>query len=137
MKMSEALERVSRMYAPGCVAYYGNQTPDLWQKMHDELESSLDFSSDEAMSRVCERFVSRAQELVDWYKKNTSPPAAISIADAFHIGNEERLASLQSVRRKECYQCSTRDRIGLEAYGPDALQVRVVCPECKQKSRSA
>lgn len=138
MKVSEALEKVSQIYVPGVVKYYGKMDNDPWQQMHDDLEQIIGIQDEDIVSAACTRFVSRAQELIDRFKRDHGPSKSFDPADAFTIGNEDRHNNQWSVRRKRCALCSGGKDLTLEPVGPNALEVRVICASCKsENARSA
>jgi hypothetical protein len=137
MKAIEALEKISAKYAPGVVAYYGQLADDPWQKAHDDLQASLISKDFDVIHAAADAFYQRCSELLDHFKRNSRASKEVSLKDAFELGSPELVKAIQSVKYKECYRCQTKEGLSLEAYGPEALQVRVACPQCKAKKGAA
>lgn len=134
MRVSQALEEVSQVYVPGVVQFYDKQTPDPWQAMHDELEQIIGIQDEAIVSAACLRFVARAKELVERFKRDSTPSKSYSYADAFHSSGEVQSDNDWSVRKKRCVVCSGKDNLTLETVGKDALQVRIICKTCRTEA---
>lgn len=133
MKIGEYLDQVAANYVPGVAAYYKPLNPNPWDKAHDEFQESLQSKDLEIMLAAAQAFASRCLELIERFKRDSQPSKGVSVIDAVHMMSEERVMAHQSVKYKECYKCRTKEGLGLESYGEEALQVRVVCKACKVK----
>lgn len=131
MTFSEALEKVNQAYLPGVVAFYGKADPDPWQKAHDSFESLLIVKDPDLILAGLESFVSRCLELIDTFKKTATPARQISVADAFHIGNENKFCEMWSRKKKECFKCGSKSELQIITSPTDQLSAAVICKSCK------
>lgn len=130
MTLSQALEAVGAFYAPGVARYFGALNPDPWMQIHEDLEQTALYAP-EGVPDAADAFVRKARELVDRFRREGTPTKHVSPHDAFNMGNVEHVKAIQSVKHHECYRCGGKEKLKLEAYGPQALQVRVICEACK------
>lgn len=131
MKMTDALEVVSKMYIPGAVAHYDRMKPNPWQKAHDEFEGMILHSSGELREMACSRFIDKIRILLDRYKKNLIDIPDVSPVDAFILGDVDRVKRFQSRKNHCCFVCESTLNISL--ISNDKAQVAVVCAPCKSK----
>jgi len=132
MKISEALELVSKNYVPGVVAFYGKTQPDLWQEAHDVLEQAMltkDLSIMEAAAGV---FAHRCLGLIQKYSQFNSP-TKIQAQDAFVIGDPQKVLEQQSLEDDFCVICESKERLMPQIDPEDFTRVFLICIECKNK----
>lgn len=133
MKIGDYLDQVASAYVPGVAAYYQPLNPNPWNRAHDDFQESLKSPDFDHRLDAAKAFASRCLELIERFKRDSQPSKGVSVIDAVHMMSEERVMAHQSVKYKECYKCRTKEGLGLESYGEEALQVRVVCKACKVK----
>lgn len=133
MRVGEYLEKISAAYVPGVVAYYDRLDPSPWQQAHDDFQEALKISDWEYRRHAAKTFSEKCIDLINRFKREGRRQQEISNSDAFHLG-PAHLAAKQSAKYRECYNCRSKEKLGLESYGPENLQVRVVCSSCKGKS---
>lgn len=136
MKLSEALQSVSRIYVPGVAKYYAQLNPDPWQAAHDELENIIGVFDEAKCGPTCERFVSRCSELILRFKQEGRPSKSVSGADAFTMASRESIDAHLSRKLKRCAKCEVKT--GLDIYpvlGSDT-DVFLLCKQCALKSKA-
>lgn len=131
MRISEALEKVSQSYAPGVAEYYNRFTPDPWFEAHERFEQVILLQDDAMTAAAGEEFVAECKRLVERFQRDGKPARGVSAASALYMGDEKRVKARQSVRYQECAGCGTKENLTLQAIGPEALEVQVICRQCK------
>ena len=130
MRASRLLDEIGKFYIPGVVAYYDQSPVSPWSKAMDEYEAVLVSSQDwEVIEKAGQKCLQQARALVEHYKKH-SPPAQLTMEDAFILGDEQRVKDWQSAQRSECYLCG--EKAGLHLEPGEEGRVRVVCTEHKR-----
>lgn len=133
MTVSEALNKVGAAYVPGVVAHYDRFKPDPWQKAHDELEKLLFIQDEAIISAALEGFVSECLKLIKAFQETSVAPLRITSADAFHMGDEQRVSQWQSRRHKHCVKCERKENLTLVTDPKDPLNTLIICKECKAR----
>lgn len=135
MKFSEAIDKIAAAYVPGVVRFYEKQTPNPWSEMLEAVETLLASPDPEMQQAAAELYCRRALELIAAFKATGSRPEGIQPIDAFLMGPGGNLRAAESRRRKVCYRCEAKDGLSIEPYGPELLQVRLVCARCKESRK--
>lgn len=116
MRLSEALDRISKAYLPGVIRFYQRMKDDPWQKAHDRLEGSMllnkgakdYFEQIEISSReFCEECLSLIDKAKPFVDLNQTK---VSIPDAFWLG-EDRLKELEESTKDLCAQCGSDTQV--------------------------
>lgn len=133
MTVSEALNKVSAVYVPGVAGYYDKVIPNPWQKAHEDLERLMLLKDDAILRAGLDRFVSNCIGLIKAFESISAPAKYVSPADAFHIGDVDRVRHWQSRKQKHCYKCETKEKLTLVSDPNDPVRTLIVCKDCKQK----
>jgi hypothetical protein len=127
MKVSEALSLISEQYVPGVVSFYGSQSPDLWQRAHDDLEKVMSLC-DHAMNEIAaQRFHDQCIDLIQKFRASNSPSKAVSPVDALNMSDPDRISRYQSVKRKRCIHCGRGEKLKIQNVGKTEIQL--VCAD--------
>jgi hypothetical protein len=130
VRVSEALNAVSRIYVPGVAKYYDALKPDPWFAAHEELEKVMLEGDQAAIESAADRFVARMTELVERFKREGAPSKGVSAADGLFMGDDKRVRGWQSRKAKECVQCGTKEKLKLMSNPKDKVDVVVICHDC-------
>lgn len=136
MKFSEAIVQVAAIYSPGAVQYWASQPKDLWAEMLDGVEALLKSPDPDTREAAADLYVSRARELLDAFRASGKAVGAPQPIDAFLMGPGGAFRASESRRKKHCYRCQSKEKLSIEACGPEQLQVRLVCEQCKRTRRT-
>lgn len=135
MKVSEALEQVSKMYVPGVVAYYGKMRPDPWEQVLSDFEKIMQSHNQDLIEAAAERYVSRSCELIRQFKENQIVSKRVTPMDGFAMGSEQRVEAWTSRKDRACL-CGEKKNLKIIAMNDGSHGVKVVCGKCEW-SRSA
>ena len=130
MTFTQAIETVNSRYVPGVVAYYGKQTPDPWELAHSDLEKLASIMDEQTLTPGLERFVERCTALIGRFKSEHGATTSISAADAFAMGDENRVRNHFSRKRKECVKCGGKEALKIVPVPSHATDVMVICGAC-------
>jgi hypothetical protein len=131
MKPSQALEAVSKIYAPGVAKFYMQMQPDPWLAVHEDLDRVMMLKDEDLSAVAADRFVERCTQLVEQFKSGGVTQKGLSSADAMFMTDEKRFRQQQSVKYRCCVRCGSTEKLSLQPTGKEALQVQVICHECR------
>lgn len=130
MKVSEALEAVSKFYVPDCAGHYARIKSDPWLAAHEDLNDVVQLGDLENSEIAADVFVSKIKCLVDSFSSLGIKSKEITIQDAFAIGNTDRLQKWASNKSTMCYKCESKKELTLMNQ-EGSPSVVVVCRSCK------
>lgn len=134
MKISEALDFVSKIYQPGMTSFFGNSKEDLWQKAHDDFEGKIILygaQTSEAESAAKE-FTSRCKKLAGMFESMRPEKAKLTLVDAYLIGNVERVRRIQSIENRQCFRCDSKREVRIVSLGDDSVLMCLECVKSKE-----
>jgi hypothetical protein len=132
MTLSEALEKIGKAYLPGVRDFYYRMKPDRWQLAHDQLEGQMMLHAgkdgfDKLMSHPIQSFYTECISLIELAKPLLSPEQ-LTLSDAFHIGDELRLADLDSLMTNSCRICGSKEQVAVSS--GDGFKAGLYCMSC-------
>lgn len=130
MKASKALELINDAYVPGVVAFFDAQTPNPWQRAHDDLDRAMFLNDAQILSAVLESFTSRCLAMIDLFKKSGIKAVNLTSQDAFHMADPKKVSNWNSNKQRVCINCESPDGLKIVEASPGSLGVVLKCKQC-------
>ena len=130
MKLTDAINTVERKYVTGAIAHYGKFKVDPWQTACDELDTLLRVDSENINPIAVEKWCNTILKLIERFKNDGISSSELSNADAFMLGNVNRVKAFQSLEHRECVHCESRKDLELRPFDGANNEMQMICKKC-------